>query len=100
MNLILFILGTVGLTNIIVDSSLFKPIREWAKGEIVLTEAINIFVHPKLGKLLSCYQCCGVWAGWVVGLLLFSEWQLIIVSGFASSFLSELAAKIMLKLDS
>jgi hypothetical protein len=99
MNLILFILGTIGLTNIIVDSSLFQPIRAWAKGEIALREAANIFIHPKFGKLLSCYQCCGVWAGWMVGLLLFSEWQFIFVAGFASSFLSELAAKIMLKLD-
>jgi hypothetical protein len=99
MNLILFILGTIGLTNIIVDSSLFKPIRAWAKGEVQFKEATYIFVHPSFGKLLSCYQCCGVWIGWVIGLLLFSDWQLIIVAGFASSFLSELAAKIMLKLD-
>lgn len=49
--MILWALATIGFALLSVDSSFFKPLRQW------------------IGKPFSCYQCMGFWAGiwcWVI----------------------------------
>ncbi len=51
-DLIIFILASIGLTNIIVNSNIFKPVREWME---LQSEA--------LGELFGCVTCVGFWVG-------------------------------------
>ncbi len=51
------------LTSLLVNGSIFDPIRNYL-----------LVVYPFFGKLLSCIQCTGVW----VGALIF--WPLIYIS--------------------
>lgn len=91
MNMLLFCIASVGLTHIIVDSSLFLPIREWLKKNY--SEEQPKTVGSAIRKIITCYQCCGVWCGWLVGAILFwGDWPVVICAGFACSFLSQVAA--------
>ncbi len=56
MELTLFVLSVIGMTNIIVDSSLFETPREIIKNN-----------SPFWGKVVECHQCCGFWSGLVCG---------------------------------
>lgn len=47
-----FIIGCYGVSTIIVQSKIFKPIRE------TLTKKLNY-----LGKLINCMMCTGFWVG-------------------------------------
>ena len=85
MNFLLFILATIGMSHIVVDSSLFAPVREWLGKKI-----------PFIGKIMDCYQCSGTWCGFVMGALLISYDPIIIFAcGCAGSFLSNFAAMVM-----
>ena len=77
--MILFILGVIGLTHIIVDSEISEPARQWAE--------VN---WPWLGRMMDCYQCCGWWCGLLLGPLL--SWNPLtwFVAGCAGSFLAQL----------
>ena len=80
MNLLLFILGVVGMTHIIVDGEISKPVYEWIKPR-----------SPLLGRLMDCYQCAGFWCGIALGLALLSFNPLIVFSaGCTGSFLAQL----------
>jgi len=57
MELLVFILATYGLTNIIVNESVFRKQVEWVKKKL-----------PFLKNVLSCPTCCAFWVG--VGLFL------------------------------
>ena len=93
VNLILFIMAVIGLCHVLVDSSLFAPVREWIAKQ---TGKPWCFI----AKILGCYQCCGVWTGWFCGLCLLTNWSenlftnfaVVLMAGFAGSFLSSLAA--------
>jgi len=75
----LFIFGSIGITNIIVDSNLFAPIRDMLK--TILPE--------KLYEILECHQCCGTWVGFLCGIILFSyNPLLLLVCGGAGSCLT------------
>lgn len=77
--LILFVLSTIGLTNILVDGSLFAPIRKFASNHLPV----------KIYKIFECYQCMGTWCGFGCGYILLSKEPLIVVCcGFAGSFLA------------
>lgn len=81
--MILYSLSVIGLTNIIVDSSIFEPIR-------------NYFRNTVLGKIMTCKQCCGFWSGILCGLIFISSNPLEVLGcGFAGSFLSVLADKVL-----
>jgi hypothetical protein len=83
VQIVLFVLGTVGLTHIIVDSSLFKPVKEWLQTRL----PENVY------KVFECYQCAGTWCGFVVGWMTIStSFWTILVCGFAGSFLASWAA--------
>lgn len=83
MNLFLFSLSVIGMTHIIVDSSIFSPIRG-------LFEKIL----PKyLYKILECYQCSGTWCGFALGWAIVDKDPFVVFAcGCAGSFLSTLAA--------
>lgn len=88
----IFILGTIGLTHIIVDSKIMQWFRDFADNR--LPEFVSSMFH--------CYQCSGFWAGCIVGLIVFwpgisSESLLYAtlytsVVGFCGSFLGNWAA--------
>ena len=71
------IIGCIGITHIIVLSSIFEPIRNFLSQNI-----------PPLGKLISCTMCTGFWVGvFFGGYFGFSALQIILFGG-AISFLS------------
>ena len=61
MNLVLFILGVVGMTHIIVDSEISEPVHKWIKPRC-----------PSWLAIMDCYQCAGFWCGLALGLMLLS----------------------------
>ena len=86
VNVILFIFGTIGLTHIIVDSSIMQKPRDW------LRAILPAFVY----KLFECYQCAGTWIGFFCGWLCFGlGFKEIFLGGMAGSFLSYLAAAML-----
>ena len=79
MNLILFVLATIGLTNIVVESTIFAPIRELAKK----------FLPNYLSKVFDCFQCSGFYSGLICSFIFITHDPLFIVGcGFAGSFLA------------
>jgi hypothetical protein len=70
-NLLLFVFGTVGMTSIIVEGEIFRPVKE----------KIKPFMPAFFFKLLDCYQCSGFWCGILMGLLLFVDYNIIFYSG-------------------
>lgn len=84
--LLFFALAVIGMTHIIVDSSLFLPVRDWIKAK--LPEFIS--------KIIECYQCCGTWVGFFVTFWLVSSHPVgILLGGCAGSFLAYSAAVLL-----
>lgn len=80
--LVLFALAVIGLTNIMVDSSIMAPVRDY------LQKILPAYVY----KVFECYQCMGTWCGFICGLILISHNPLVVLMcGCAGSFLSVLA---------
>ncbi len=57
-----FALVAIGMTHIIVDSSIFAPVRDWIRAKM----------PGFVSKIIECYQCCGTWVGffaafWLLG---------------------------------
>lgn len=84
-NLALFVLGSVGMTHIIVEGEIFRPIRTF----------VEKYTVNFLSKLINCYQCTGFWCGLLVGSGLYCpenfnvlELTRIFACGCASSCLS------------
>jgi hypothetical protein len=84
---ILFIVSSIGLTHILIDGSIFEPLRN--------------FVIKYLPKYISsgftCYMCLGFWMSMVCAWLVFDDINIkqILACGFAGSFLSMLGAVII-----
>jgi hypothetical protein len=96
VTLLLFLLATIGLSNIIVHGKILDVIglRPWLKAHM----SENWF------QLFECYECTGFWSGMFMGLLLVSWNPLIFIPcGFAGSvvsqFYSELVYLIRAKTD-
>ena len=73
-----FVLSVIGMTNIIVDSTLFAPIRDSVGS-----------VCKKCHSLITCHQCTGFWCGMLCGWIVISHdvfW--VLLSGCAGSFLA------------
>ena len=80
---LLFAFGTIGMSHIIVDSSLMEPIRNWYERKM----------PERLASLVNCYLCSGFWAGIICGFfVLSSNLLMLFVCGCAGAFLSNLAA--------
>ena len=87
---LLFAVATIGLTHIIVDSSIFEPVRSWLKEKL----------PPKVYSVFECYQCAGTWCGFLMGCFLISHNIFVVLAcGFAGSFLSVLGANYLNYLD-
>lgn len=61
--LIITLLAAVGLSHIIVDSSLLSKLRGW----LIKKYSEK---RPWIIELITCYQCTGFWTGALMGLLL------------------------------
>jgi len=85
-SLLLFVLAVIGLTNILVDSRLFEPVRCW----------LQKILPTKVYEVLECHQCTGFWTGMICGLILLSFNPFIVFAcGCAGSFLSAFAYILM-----
>ena len=97
---LLFSFAAIGLTLIVVDGSIFAPIRDALvekSFDPIKNKVVETFKNPIgfLKDLTDCYQCSGVWVGWLLGLIL--KWSLVhtFAAGFASSFLALLGAALL-----
>lgn len=92
--LLLFIIGTIGLTHIVVDSVIMMPFRDWLGSK-------EHWFLKKVSEAVRCYQCAGTWCGFFCAILAFG-WQpgLILLGGFGSSFISLLAAHVINLIES
>jgi len=80
MVLTLFILGVIGMTHIVVDSTLLAPVHEWVKPR-----------SRFLAELMDCHQCSGFWCGVLLAPALLSRNPLVwFAAGCAGSFLAQL----------
>jgi len=87
----LFIASVIGMTHIIVDSTIFEPVKNFIKD----------YVPNKVYSALNCYQCSGTWCGFLCGWAIVSNnFFIIIMCGFAGSFLAVLGASVLNYLDS
>jgi hypothetical protein len=83
VDLIIYVVATIGLTHILIDGSIFEPLRN----------LVRKFAPQKISQLISCYQCLGCWVGFLTGYyLLGGDWVHTLAGGFAGSFLSNWAA--------
>jgi len=89
VNLLLFCVAVVGMTHILVDSTIFEPIRNFFRERV-----------PVIGKMMGCYQCSGFWCGLFLGLtiLSYNVW-IVFAAGCAGSFLATLGANYLTKLE-
>jgi len=87
IELIMFVLSTIGMCHIIVDGS----IMEWFR---VLTKNVATKLNfSKLGGIVDCYLCCGTWCGFLMGFIWLTDNPFqIFACGCAGGFLSNLAA--------
>lgn len=85
--ILIFMMATVGLTNIIVDpATIMQPVRDF----------IDRRFHPWLSKLFSCYQCSGTWVGFLCGYMIISrEPEYVFLCGMAGSYIATLSATYM-----
>ncbi len=73
--LILLLLGGVGMTFIVVESSLFIAIKDWLEKKFSNMFLVKYPVKLFL-KIASCHQCCGWWSGLILSLV-FSPFRLL-----------------------
>jgi hypothetical protein len=111
LTIVLFFFATIGLTHIIVDSVFFDPIRrffDWLSGKCYKKmqpwwRPRNIlgWLFEKIHYMLTCYQCAGFWCGLFAGWVFFGNnpW-IILMCGFASSYLSTWGAYHLVYLES
>jgi len=83
--IIVWLLGSIGMTNIIVESDIARVVKD----------KIKPYISEFLMKGLNCYQCTGFWSGAFATTLLavFDGWgtdklHLIFLGGCATSFLA------------
>ncbi len=79
MNFILFLLAVIGMTHILVDGSIFKPVRDWLK----------TLLPSSFYTLFECYMCMGFWCGLFLGFFMLSHDVChVFAAGCAGSFLA------------
>ena len=71
LELIAFILVTIGIANIIVNEEIFSKPRNWVE---------KVFPYSLLNKLINCTICMGFWVG--IGIILIAP-QLLPVIGLS-----------------
>lgn len=84
MNLVLFVLSAIGLTNIIVHGLVLDLIRLFGKS---VRQWMHTWEWSK--QLFSCHECAGFWSGLICGSIIFhGDWYLLPIWGFAGSVVS------------
>lgn len=79
MNFILYCMATIGLTNILLDSNLFAPVRDFLQKHL----------PTKVYEVFECHQCMGFWSGLLTGFILITSNPFqVFLCGCAGSFLS------------
>ncbi len=73
----LVLLAAIGLTNIVVDSSLVEKLKVWLKVER----------WPLLAEMLACKMCSGFWCGLLLGLC-WGYWADAVLIGLSVSLLA------------
>ena len=91
---ILFLLATIGLTNILVDGKIAQPIRDFLK-EPPNWVPFKAWTCTPIYEMLSCHMCCGTWVGVLCGCLIYDDFAHILLCGFAGSFAAMFSAMIM-----
>lgn len=96
ITLIMFLLASIGLTNIIVHGSILDHIKIRDKS------ARQWMHHCEWSQaLFSCYECTGFWAGLLCGFFLFwGNWWFIIPAGFVGSVAAQTYTDLMYLLRS
>lgn len=90
MNLILFVLSTIGMTHVIVDGSIMQWFRDLVKD---LTVRLNV---PSFGGVVDCYLCCGTWCGFLMGAIWITHNPFqIFACGCAGGFLANCGAVLL-----
>lgn len=85
--LFMFILSTIGMCHIIVDSSIMEAFRNLVKS---FSKKIGM---PKIGGVVDCHLCAGTWCGFVMGLIWISYNPFYIFAcGCAGGFLCNFSA--------
>lgn len=91
IDFLLFLIGSVGMTHIIIDGSIFDKLRK------LLKRLLPEYLH----NLFECYMCCGFWCGIILGFCLLTNKPIAIFAcGCTSSLLSHLHATILNTLES
>lgn len=95
MNLILFALGTIGMSQIIVDGSIFEGPRN------IIKYISKIVKLEHLGTIVDCYLCSGTWCGFLMGYIWISDDPFkIFACGCAGGFLSSLGSSFINLIES
>jgi hypothetical protein len=78
MDLLIAILVAYGITNIVVQGSIFYSLREWFGKKTAQNGRLSK-VYGNIYKLLNCPMCFGFWAGVLVSLVFgpFPVWNII-----------------------
>ena len=107
--LVLFLVGSVGMTFIVVDGFIFQWLRdtpEWIKKKISFLKGGKIreglfWFLDKITTLLHCHQCAGLWCGFITSLMILHlTWiQAFFVAGSATSILSKFLITYLNHLD-
>lgn len=75
--ILFFVFSVIGMTNIIVDSTLFLPIRN------------TLQRCKKCHEMITCHQCCGFWCGLICSWAIIShDFLWVFLGGCAGSFLA------------
>jgi hypothetical protein len=83
-DLVLLILGSVGMTAIIVEGTIFVPVKDFMEKYIPRIYGTDSSGNRTfLMKLLNCYQCTGFWSGVFIGFLLYGSFSNVL--GFIDS---------------
>ncbi len=89
--MILFVLAVAGMTQIIINSEIIRPVDDWAK------EILPVKIHH---GLFECFQCSGFWCGILLGAILVSFNPFVILAcGCAGSFVADLSESIFKTLE-
>lgn len=92
----LYLLATIGLTNILVHGRILDMIKLFGKS---VREWMHYFKWSE--ELFTCPECTGFWSGMICCLLLLTgDWYYVVGAGFAGSFLSSFATDITYLINS
>lgn len=84
LTVILYVLSTIGLTLLMVDSTILEPMRNYLKSKL----------PASVYKVFECYQCMGFWAGIACALIFISFNPAVVFGcGCAGSYIAMIGSK-------